>query len=212
MAQYTMIYDLLGISALTDENWFPPYIQQQRQDQLSNIQEAYTPGGMNAFFFKGNTSLVTLNKSERRELTTQWIAAISQHPYAYAQHRWYNFSSMLRIGYFTPAWVGEPGIWNNNYGFSFTPNPISNFLALSIKLYPWMYIPWIYAVICILSYCLLRFYFKKTTGTYLFLAVVAFVAPHFFVLPAADYRYLYFAYLGTFALFAMNFTNSESKT
>lgn len=207
MVQYTMIYDLLGISARTKNNLFPQYIHIQREEQLSNLQTAYSLGGMNSFFFKENTSLVTMDESEQTELLTKWILAIKEYPVVYAKHRLENLSSMMRIGYFTPAWVGEPGIWENDYDLSYTSNILSDALGNTIKSHPWMYLPWLYAIICITSYGALLFSERRVEGNYLFLSIVAFVAPHVFLLPAADYRYLYFSYLGTIALLVLAITS-----
>lgn len=201
MVQYTMIYDLLGISSISDRNWLPPYIVAQRQDLLADIDNTYTLGGFGHFIFKGNTSLITMKEDEQIALAQQWLAAVIEHPGIYAMHRWGNLSYMLRVGHATPAWVGDPGIWENEYGLSFTPNPVSDYLGASIKELPWMFLPWLYALICFAAFVLVMVSGRqRQTGAYMLLSVGGFVAPHLFILPAADYRYLYFAYLGTAAL------------
>ncbi|MBI4921941.1 MAG: hypothetical protein HY834_09350 [Devosia nanyangense] len=202
LAQYTAIYDLLGLGVRTESVLLPDYILAQRGCTLEQLRPFYYSGGMNGFFFdKKGGSLATLDLQQQQELGAKWLAAVTRLPGVYLRHRWDNLASMLRLGYLTPAWVGTPGIGDNKYGLTFTPNVLSDLLGATLTASPWMFIPWLYAALHLAAYALVMLRgSERLLATMLTLASGAFFAPHLFVLPAGDYRYLYFCYLCALAM------------
>jgi hypothetical protein len=200
MWQYTQIYDLLGMSVASNKVLLPPYITEQRSADIAELRKSYWAGGVGPFFFHKGGSLATADRTQIKELFTDWHAAIKKYPLEYLQHRWANLSAMLRIGEFTPAWVGEPGIWENPLIPPFNNNIISDALGASIKKMPWAYLPWAYAALAgIFLVISLLFTRERILAALMAASSAAFFGPHFFLLPAADYRYLYYCYLMAFA-------------
>lgn len=194
--QYTQIYDVLAISIAENTVLLPKHITDQRTDQLSELRKYYWPGGMNSFFFQKGGTLGSTDPTEIDELRKAWISAVTAYPKDYLAHRWDNLSVMLRLGAYTPAWVGEPGIWENPFIPPFKETALSEALGTTLKTMPWAYLPWIYIVLAGVSFFFsMVFAQKRAIPLLLFASSGAFFAPHFFVLPAADYRYLYFCYL-----------------
>lgn len=194
--QYTQIYDLLAISVAENTVFLPKHITDQRTGQLSELRKYYWPGGMNSFFFHKGGTLGSTDPVEIDALRKAWLSAVIAYPKDYLAHRWDNLSVMLRLGAYTPAWVGEPGIWENSYIPPFKETTLSEALGATLKTMPWAYLPWMYVVLAGVSFLFSMLFAKnRAIPLLLFASSAAFFAPHFFVLPAADYRYLYFCYL-----------------
>lgn len=193
--QYTQTYDLLAISVKTDENLLPPYIVDRIGGWNDRLKELYFSGGNNLLFYNTAGNLLTTNPAELDDLNKRWINAIKESPLQYFEHRWENFKSLLRIKYNFAAVVAFPAVIANEYGFVFVDNSFSRWLAGMPDTHPVMFFHWIY--LAALAACsLLAFARAKkhrplillTTGS-----AFAFVLPHFFIAPAADYRYLYYS-------------------
>ncbi len=200
MWQYTQIYDLLGMSARTGEILLPDYITSQRSPQITEIRKAYSLGGIPSYFFHDQGNLATSDPVQTDELFKKWITAVKTYPREYLHHRWENLAAQLRLGAYTPAWVGEPGILESSLIPPFEENLISSSLGTSIKTMPWAYLPWVYGLLALLSLGIsLTLTRERTLPLLIAGSSFAFFAPHFFVLPAADYRYLYYCYLAAFA-------------
>ncbi|KAB7690400.1 glycosyltransferase [Plesiomonas shigelloides] len=208
--QYTQTYDLLGISIKSNKVLLPDYVTKRVGSTIAELKTMYWSGGNNAMFYNKDGNISTTNQSELDELKKRWISAISRYPYMYLEHRWSNFIELLRWGSNNPAYVAIPKIDENNYGFSFHENAFSDWLASTPKLYPYMFLPWIYSI-CLLVAGLWLFAFSRQQRFFVFCFTgsgLAFIFPHVLIAPAADYRYLYYAYfcsivLGYFALVAV---------
>ncbi|MBH8610480.1 hypothetical protein I4N56_005660 [Pseudomonas mohnii] len=214
MGQYTQIYDLLGMSAGTGKVLLPSYITDQRSSDIADIRKEYWAGGVPSYFFNKNAQgdLTTSDRAKIDELFAKWSDAIKEYPSEYLHHRWENLAVQLRLGAYTPAWVGEPGIWENPLIPPFKENPISRALGDSIKGMPWAYLPWVYGLLALLSLAVsLTLTRDRLLPLLLGASSFAFFAPHFFVLPAADYRYLYYCYLAAFAAAIMAVAGLTTK-
>lgn len=193
--QYTQTYDLLAISVKTDQNLLPSYINARIGGTPDSLKKMYWAGGNNALYYNTAGNLTTTNAGELAELKNLWVGAVTKYPREYLAHRLDNFLVLLRWGEATPAYVAIPTIDENPYGLKFEKNKFSDWLALQPDRHPWMFLPWIYTVLLLASTGVLAC-LKWRRGMVLSLSgsAVAFVAPHFFIAPSADYRYLYYAY------------------
>lgn len=212
MVQYTQVYDLLGVSVQVDKNLFPDYIKDIYGEDLDPYKKLYWPGGNNHLFFglaDYGGPVATKNPVKAKELTDSWVQAISDYPLQYLDHRYENMASMLRIGAYTPAWIGDVGILDNEHGLHFEGNSVSRFLENSKSDYGWVYLPWIYIFLFI--FCILFSVFRKNIKIIfpISFSVFLFAAPHFFILPAADYRYLFYCYVMAVAMIPIMFLKND---
>jgi glycosyltransferase involved in cell wall biosynthesis len=193
--QYTQTYDLLAISVKTGKNLLPSYITSRVGGEPDQLKKLYRAGGNDALFYNTSGSLITTNPIELSELNNLWIDAVTKNPEFYLMHRLDNFAALLRWGEKTTAYVASPQIDTNPYGFNFKKNRLSIWLTLQTDRHPWMFFPWIYLSILLIAMCAL-FFFKWNRFLVLSMggSAIVFVLPHFFIAPAADYRYLYYAY------------------
>lgn len=193
--QYTQTYDLLAISVKTGKNLLPSYIASRVGGEPDQLKKLYWVGGNNSLFYNAAGNLMTTDPIELSELNNLWTDAVSRNPEIYVTHRLDNFAALLRWGEKTAAYVAAPQIDANPYGFSFKKNELSSELALQPELHPWMFFPWIYLSMLLIAMGVLvllkwhRFLVLSMGGSAIF-----FVLPHVFIAPAADYRYLYYAY------------------
>jgi|GEM_PF-230783 len=208
--QYTQTYDLLAVSVRTGTNALPSYITSQVGDTIDLLKPLYFPGGNNLLFYNSAGDISTTNPIEISELNKQWFIAVKEYPFIYFEHRIENFKELLRWGSKGAAYVAYPGTVANTYGFQFVGNNFSNWLAAKPEQYPRMFFPWIYIAFLISSATTLfllkwhRVLVICMTGS-----ALAFVLPHIFIAPSADYRYLYYSYFCTlimmfFAVFSIS--------
>ena len=194
--QYTQTYDLLAISVKTGQNHMPSYINQRIGTDIEKLRSLYLPGGNNPLFYNIAGDIMTVNKTELTELQNLWWTTVQSHPVAYLQHRVENFQALLRLGFDTPGVVAYPGTVENAYKISFTRNNFSDWLGSQPQKHPWIFFPWFYLIGLLIAMTVIVL---LTRNMVFFLyfggSAVAFVLPHLFIAPAADYRYLYYAYL-----------------
>lgn len=194
--QYTQTYDLLAISIASPEIVLPDYVTRRVGATREQLGKLYFVGGNNVLFYGTDGKLATVDKQELKDLDTAWIAALKKYPAIYLQHRYHNMLSLLRIGETAAAYIANPRIDNNSYGFSFRKNEFSNWLEALQYRQPWIFFPWIYTAVLLVAgmiACCVREFrlFSANVG----LSAIAFLLPHFFVAPAYDYRYLYYLYI-----------------
>lgn len=196
--QYIQSYDLLGMSVEKGEVLLPEYIVDKVGITKENVKSFYWAGSNNLMFYNTKAgSLTTVNSDDINALGKKWIYEIKNNPLTYLKVRLDTFNELLRIGSGTPAWVVQEGIVENPWGFSFTPNKASSLYVDSIKSTPYIYLPWVYLLISLISTILFLFIRNKikSIGILLGVSCLIFAAPHFFVAPASDYRYLHFSIL-----------------
>lgn len=193
--QYVQTYDLLAISVATNKNLLPNYINEKISNINYKLKELYFVGGNNVLFYNTVGNLKTLEKSDLNELNHRWFSSILKYPKEYFIHRYNNFISMIRIGENTSTYVAAAGIDNNSFGFDFSKNTFSNLLSSTVDKYKYVYFPWVYMIVLIVSIVSLNILRKDKFMINMFgLSAFVFIVPHFFILPAYDYRYLYYSY------------------
>ncbi|KQV44876.1 hypothetical protein ASD07_20250 [Duganella sp. Root336D2] len=218
--QYTQIYDLLAISVKIKQNLLPPYINERIQLSQDELNQNYIVGGNNGLFYGYTKDLVGLRAPSTQiaeELRDSWIKAIKDYPRSYLAHRWDNFLSLLRIGQSTAAYVANPLVVENEFGIKFNANEISDFFDKEPSAHPWIFYPWLYVLLTFISAAVL-FLNKKHR---LLAAVISgssltFIAAHFFIAPASDFRYLYYSYfcaliVASFAVFSLKPLHNDAK-
>lgn len=193
--QYTQTYDLLGISVRTGKSLLPEYITERVGGTPEKLKTYYFPGGNNLLFYGIAGAMHAKSPPELADLDGRWRHAVIEFPKDYLLHRLDNFSSLMRWGEKTTAVVASPSTVENPYGVSFQGNNFSTWLASQADSHPWMFFPWIYAAILGIATSVLivlkwhRVFVLTVAGS-----ALAFVFPHIFIAPSADYRYLYYSY------------------
>ncbi|WP_170298756.1 hypothetical protein [Massilia eburnea] len=196
--QYTQVYDLLAISVKTRQNLLPRYINERINLSQDELEKTYVVGQNDRLFYGYTKDLVGLRApslDEATKLQDSWLKAIKDHPVSYLTHRWDNFLSLLRIGHSTAAFVASPAVVQNEFHIKFDSNGISDYLSVMPLTHPWIFYPWVYHLLTLIAAAAS---FLKKTHRSLAAAVLgssfAFIAPHFFIVPASDFRYLYYSY------------------
>lgn len=193
--QYTQTYDLLAISVATNENLLPNYINEKLSNTNYKLKELYFIGDNNLLFYNAVGNLMILEKNDLNDLNHKWFSSILKYPKEYFIHRYNNFISMMRIGEIWPASIAAAVIVENQYGLVFSKNTFSDLLSSTVDKYKYIYFPWVYMIILVVSLVGLNMLRKDKFMINMFgLSAFVFIAPHFFILPAADYRYLYYSY------------------
>jgi hypothetical protein len=199
--QYTQLYDLLAISVKTKQNLLPLYVNERIQLSQNDLEKRYVVGNNNSLFYGFTKDLVGLRAPspiEAAELRSSWLKAIKNYPASYLTHRWDNFLSLLRIGESTAAYVASPLIVENEFDIKFDANEISTFLNEQPTAHPWMFHPWLYLLLTLISTVVL--FLKnnhRLVSAAIFGSSFTFAAAHFFIAPASDFRYLYYSYFCT---------------
>ncbi|MBD2750013.1 hypothetical protein IC232_25420 [Microvirga sp. BT688] len=207
--QYTQIHDLLAISVKTNQGLLPAYVMVEVNAAGHTLQQLYSPGSANGIFYSLGTPIRTTDAERLRDLNSRWLAAVANHPIEYLQHRWEYSKELMRIGKSAAAFVAAPMTVTNPYGHDFRPNVMSNILSSISEAMPWLYFPWIYALLLIGAWAVLLFARRLIAfAAALSASAVCFVAPHFVIGPASDFRYLYYAYLCSAILAVLAVSNA----
>ena len=193
-------YDLVGISVRSGQMLLPPFLSAALGSDVEGLATYYIPERANPIYWNDEgvwyPGVYTRDPAQLSDLSRHWIDAILSHPLEYLEHRLDHFAAAMRWGGRGPAYVAVATIDPNEFGLKSTPNGVSDFLTSTWWQYPWMYLPWVYAYVLVLSTGALlvmrrHIAFAIALGG----SAVAFVAPQFFVVPADDYRYFYYAYI-----------------
>lgn len=193
--QYTQTYDLLAISVKTESNLLPKYVTDRVGNTPDQLKKLYWAGGNDLLFYNTAGNLTTIESVELQDLHEKWISALKNNPWSYIDHRLENFKSLLRWNASFAASVAAPTIGKNEYGFLFSKNSFSDSLSVTPEKHPMLFFPWAYISTLIFS-SLIIFSRTRKHRTLVFCitsSVLSFTLPHFFIAPAADYRYLYYA-------------------
>jgi dolichol-phosphate mannosyltransferase len=199
--QYTQTYDLLAISAKTGKNLLPAYITSRVGSAPEKLKDLYSPGGNDLLFYNTTGRMMTISPVELVELNTLWLEAAVSNPRAYLTHRLDNFKELIRWRADKVAVVAFPGTVANQYGIQFIGNNLSDWLGAQPERHPRAFFPWIYiAALIISTIALLLCNWHRALVLTLSFSAIAFLIPHIFIAPSADYRYLYYTYLCTLTL------------
>jgi len=194
--QYIQSHDLLAIGVRNSRVLLPEYIVSKSKITVENSKQLYSPSSNNYLFYGTQYgSLASIDKDEISSLNKIWYQAITDYPVSYFLHRLDVFKKLLRIEPLRPTWVATDVSVKNKWGFTFTKNKFSDFMFQSVILYPYIFLPWVYFLASI--FCL--FFTLRLKGTLREFGLVIgfsnflFLMPHFFIAPAADYRYIHFS-------------------
>ncbi|MDM3403665.1 hypothetical protein OGV31_14785 [Citrobacter sp. Cb019] len=204
--QYIQSYDLLGIGVIENKVLLPDYITKQVGLSKDNALEFYFPGGNDTMFYRSLAgNIATTDPNNLKDLQVRWISAIKDYPGDYIKVRFDNFIELLRWGAVYPAFVAADVIVKNPWGYVFISNKLSDIYINSISEYPYLFFPWIYLSISLFSLFITKFLPKKLRrfNVVLTLLIFSFSLPHFFIAPAADYRYLHFSVVCAVVQFGM---------
>lgn len=207
VVQYTQTYDLLGISVRTGRNYFPAYLKQVSNDY--KLTDYYFPGGNNKFFFTV-PGVETQNKQNLEALNSSWQSAILSEPLAYIQHRSANMIAQAWPGRLSPGWVTNGGIDSNPYGLQANEGPLTSMLKDLPNTVPLAFHPWVYFSISLFASIKLVAR-RSIDGLAMTLISLSFYLPHFFVLPASDFRYFVLNYILALVLLAISIIETDAE-
>lgn len=193
--QYIQVYDLLGIGVSKDQIFLPSYIVNKTHLTTESSRKIYSISSNDYLYYHTKAgNLRTTNSRELDELNSRWIKAIMEYPANYFETRYILFKSLLRINQEVPARIHSGDSDENPWGITFTPNIVSKIYKESTNKCPWLFFPWIYLILTIVSGISTPLMNKKVRqfNVVLTLCALSFTLPHFFITPATDYRYLYF--------------------
>ncbi|MEB2622147.1 hypothetical protein [Pseudomonas sp. YuFO8] len=203
--QYTQTYDLLGISVRSGENLLPTYIKERIN--FVDLKGLYTTEGNNQLFYMSSAgSMLTTDQDNLSELNSLWLSAIKAHPKLYFAHRLDVFLTLLRWNKKVASHVALPTMIENGYGFSFERNNISDWLYGQVARNSWVFYPWIYLCLLLVAMAVV-FLIKRNRLVVFFIggSGVTFLFSHFLIVPASDYRYLYYFYFCSLVVFCIAF-------
>jgi hypothetical protein len=201
-SQYIPQHDILAISISSGENYFPSYLQDATKDiELSSL---YSPRANNTLFYTVPNSRAQ-SPEQLEELRSAWIQAIAENPLEYANHRWKVLEAQ-----FLGGWVSPGGTVENNLGMRNSTGPITSFLKSLETLFPLAFIPLAYFVIGLVSgvTAIVR---RQPDSLFVLAAAVVLFIPHFFLLPAHDFRYFSLLYVYSAILFVMAALSLQNK-
>lgn len=204
--QYIQSYDLLAISVATNRLLLPDYIVRKTGISAENARSFFWPGSNNLLFYNTKAGNIrSFDNAQIADLQARWLNTIEENPWLYLSVRMESFSSLLRLCESEAAWVAVPESIPNEWRFSANRNIITNLLETTTRAQPWLYFPWIYIAITALALFSTPRLPEKIQSFNVTLSVssLAFVAPHFFVAPASDYRYLHYVTLCALIQLAM---------
>lgn len=156
--QYTMFYDLVGISYFSKYNYIPAFAMPTNCEtyKLTEIYDYH--GGDNLFadtyYNKNECKLHWVRDNiEYTELQKTWLNAIRNDFISYIQHRIYFFGSFLKLDSLKPnvaIYVNtEPNEFGINYDFNIIRKAVIG-IYYGLTVNPFFY-PWFYFLILILS-------------------------------------------------------------
>jgi len=156
--QYTMYYDLVGISRFAQYNYVPSFAMPSHCDtfKLTDIYDYH--GGDNLFadtYYNKNECKLNWvkNDQEYSQLQNAWLGAIKSDVVSYIIHRFYFFASFLKLDSLKPNVAVYINTDVNEFGINYEFNMIRKAvigLYYTLTLNPFFY-PWFYFVILILS-------------------------------------------------------------
>lgn len=215
--QYLQLFDLTGISVKSESELFPSYIKEKPKYAFKEISKTYlesftTTGNANKLIFKENGSsaflALTNNNSEISELQNAWLKAIINHPFEYFQHRLSVFSFFIFKGFYpyqNPLSDKERSELFSNFGVlskidefqTVSRKTLQKLLLTPVKLLTDKnYMTGLIVIVANIFVFLLSFtllFDKRLFRLVNYFSILSFVyiAPYIIVVPASDFRYLY---------------------
>lgn len=96
--QFVKIYDIAGISMLSNTDLFPPFMHEYPPYSFDKVKKLFNYERVDDLIFFNNPPLVQANNEIERELVLEyWKRAIYKHPWHYFKHRFNNWKRMINI-------------------------------------------------------------------------------------------------------------------
>ncbi|MBK6004583.1 hypothetical protein JJB11_00645 [Ramlibacter ginsenosidimutans] len=192
-----MRYDLIGISRFSGESVTPA--RDGGMVDVAYLRKIYDPRHVNITAANDVEHRVAVQ--EPGEIARYWVAAIRQHPGDYLRHRAAVFREYIGLHRHEPFYVTHPSVDENKLGISHTPNALTPVAVGYVwkARYSILERAWVYYVAGLLS---LVVFLPKRNRRFAGEAVAAlgsgllYLAPMFFISPAADVRYNFWSIWG----------------
>ncbi len=203
VSQTIMAHDLMGIYAITKENYFPDsYLKKEKLDRLmlSFDHKSLDPTTL----IEWKETYISRDLRILEKLRRNWIKAIFNRPAAYLTHRWILFESFL---YDADGWTPTTTVSESRPPILRSmPPPLLKETNLG-KVHSG-YVFWLYRNVQFLfeafSYVLLSgillfvsVWWRKRVPGVLAASSLLYVIPYFFFAPAGCYRYTYWSVFAT---------------
>jgi hypothetical protein len=195
-----ILHDLTGLSLRTKELLFPELITRWPKFDTAYIFKKYEITTFDNIWWNSDQKKLFpgLNEDEHTQLRDYWRRTIMKHPNHYLRLKSEGFLYFLRMkDSGSDLMIMYPYIANNNFGFSYTFNRISQRLFSSIErrkdafyMKPWF---WCIVHVILMAFLLLpRLKNFRTLLLILNTSALFYLGIHFFVYPAdTEFRYFY---------------------
>ncbi len=205
--QVFVLYDLVAIGCATGKTQVPDEFRNSGISE-GQICAAYDPAWGDPLFasFANPRPPLHYNSAAALSLPKIWLAAILEHPRAYASHRTAYFFKFLRIGEPNAYFYLYNTVIQNPFGITHRPNALSLAHAWYVQCFESSFIlkPWFW-----LSLSMGLFVIALRRGSMPVILVslsgLIYVIPYWFIGPAPDLRYAYWlivsSSVGALALF-----------
>ncbi|MBA8666287.1 hypothetical protein H1Q59_00015 [Holosporaceae bacterium 'Namur'] len=200
--QLRQIFDIAGISVITDQNLFPDFIKNNPLFSWEKVKQNYTPKLVNALVYTPDTKIFNMTNSQAdiEELNRALFNGITRHPLAYLEHRFLNLRSNLKGKKYSHYAIVEE-IHTQPYGVKNNNGMLKRIIVKYIKTFPVIFAANGFAfILVVVGICYLAriyyqgyFYYFEEAKVLLsiFMICLVFTITLFFTTMAADYRYYY---------------------
>ncbi|OEE68513.1 hypothetical protein A1OS_12690 [Enterovibrio norvegicus] len=222
--QYLQVFDLVGISVFEQRELFPEYLLNSTGYDFDEIASQYntslkTTGNANGIVFlreNDSPSLLTLtvDENELDELRKYWIITILENPISYMKHRFQLIEFFLNSGFYSLQYPNTDKERHDLFSkFNIEVNSDIHetekrtvlqraLLSNSIFLYDHDLMKGLYIIVFCLTifFITVPFYRRNLVlklVCLLTLSSIMYFVPYLIVLPASDFRYLYWPCLAT---------------
>jgi len=220
--QFIYLYDLAGLSVRTGNDLIPPAAKAQ-DFSMERLAQAYKPYSGDYLFADPPVLKAIRNAEEIAKVRRIWLHEIAGHPIIYLTHRWNIFRSLLRIGethsYFilvdrtmTERQLQQHGETARPFSWSLRFDSVLDQSIRIVDAHTPLFRGWFWALFLatlgIAGPFLTRLSSQKPAAQIslcLSWSGLLYLLPYFFVVPASDFRYLYWCVMSASIAALINF-------
>jgi hypothetical protein len=193
-------HDLTGIYYATGDVCFPDFVKQYAGFDTAYLRKNYRYNTFDNIWWNndGKVLMPNVDADQVKQMRNAWLKSIVRHPAAYFKNKTHGFLNFLRItDSGSQLATFYPMTHPNNFGFTFTPNRLSNFFIRKIEKRSRDYYmqPWFWCILNILLFAIVffrRLAWLRPPVLTLCLSSLIYILFEFFVFPAdTEFRYFY---------------------
>ncbi len=199
------VYDLLGMSAIERRSVVPSTVLPGDPDLLGEYAaRIYSPAHVNRAMDADRDGVYrSLLSGDPKLISIAWREAVASHPRAYLTHRWLGFEVLIGLHSGEVFYPTHPGVDPNEFGIVHVPSRVTAHLldymresCQEISCTTFLCRPWVWYLaggVATLFCVLLGSEPVRRATMAIFMSGAAYLAPQFFIDPAADLRYNHWA-------------------